>query len=257
MAEYNRDPTWVDVRFDYGGANILVTGGSHGIGAGIAAAFHAAGANVTVTGTRPRAADYDDDLSAYRYLPLRLNDDVSIDAVASACPDLDILVNNAGGTNSRPGDDPYDPAHFVDTVRINLTGVYRLTKGCLPALLNSRWKGGASVTMVNSESAFLANELVPGYGAAKGGLWQLTKSLAVAWGKHNIRVNSVAPGLAESHATEKMPDAARAPFIARTPLGRIAWPRDVAGAVLFLSSSAASFITGQLLPIEGGHSVVQ
>jgi 3-oxoacyl-[acyl-carrier protein] reductase len=257
MAAFNREPTWTDVRFDYGGARVLVTGGSAGLGAGIAASYRAAGAEVTVTGTRPKASDYESDLSAYRYLQLRLNDDASVQAVADACPDLDILVNNAGSANYVPGYNPYDADHFEDTVKINLTGVYRLTKACLPALQKSRWKGGASIVIVNSESAFLANELVPGYGAAKGGLWQLTKSLAVAWAKHNIRVNSVAPGLAESNMTAGMSDAARAPYVNRTPLGRIAWPRDVAGATLFLSSSAASFITGQLLPVDGGHSVMQ
>jgi NAD(P)-dependent dehydrogenase (short-subunit alcohol dehydrogenase family) len=139
---------------------------------------------------------------------------------------------------------------------MNLVGVYRLTRACFDKLKASRIPAGGSVVIVSSETAFLANELVPGYGAAKGGLLQMTRTLGAAWGRQGVRVNTVGPGLTESGMTTGMTDADTQPYRDRTPLGRIGRPTDVAGAVLFLSSSAACFITGQMLPIEGGHSIV-
>lgn len=245
-----------DLRFDYRGAQVLVTGGTNGIGAGIAAAYLAAGATVTITGTRARAGDYDKDLSGFRYLPLELTDDAQIDAVAAALPQLDILVNNAGANFAARNE--YEPAMFERSVRVNLLAAYRMAHACRGKLARSAWPGGASIVGLASMTSYFAVDVVPGYGAAKAGIVQLTKTLASAWARDNIRVNSVAAGFIRSNMMawmEGQPEAV-APVLARTPMKRLGEPRDIAGVVLFLTSSAARFVTGQTLPVDGGYSVV-
>jgi NAD(P)-dependent dehydrogenase (short-subunit alcohol dehydrogenase family) len=243
------------IRFDYTDTHVLVTGGTAGIGAGIAAAYRDAGAHVTITGTRPRAADYGADAEGYDYLPMRLTDNADIAAVAAALPRLDILVNNAGGNFMT--DNEFDPDVFDRAVRVNLTGAYRLAHACLPHLSQSALPGGASVIGLASITSYFGNTYVPGYGAAKGGLVQLTKSLAMAWAAQHVRVNAVAAGLIVSRMTGNFiatPSMAQ-PALDRTPLKRFGQPADIAGAVLFLTSSAASFVTGQTLPVDGGYSI--
>ncbi|HTD30579.1 MAG TPA: SDR family NAD(P)-dependent oxidoreductase, partial [Steroidobacteraceae bacterium] len=109
---------WQNVRYDYRGAAVLVTGGTSGIGAGIAAAYREAGAEVTITGTRAGAKDYEGDLSAYRYLQLSLTDKAQIASVAASLPRLDILVNNAGANFMLQNE--YDPEVFEKGLQVNL-----------------------------------------------------------------------------------------------------------------------------------------
>ena len=113
--------------------------------------------------------------------------------------------------------------------------------------------------MINlgSMASYFGIEIVPGYGAAKAGVVQMTKTLAVAWAKHGIRVNAVAPGVVETAMTAPMMgfDELTAPLLARTPMGRFATPDDIAPVVLFLASPAARYITGQTLPVDGGFSM--
>lgn len=242
--------------FDFDGGGVLVTGGTSGIGAGIARAFADAGADVTITGTRPAAADYDEDLSRYRYLPLSLTEDDEIAAVAASLDRLDVLVNNAGA-NLPGGRDESEPDVYEESVRINLLGAYRLTYACRPLLAASGWQGGASVVSLASMAALFGVTIVPGYGAAKAGLVQMTKVLAVAWAGDGIRVNAVAPGLIRSRMTAPMqgvPELVE-PHLSRTPLRRWGTPEDIAGPVLFLASPAACFITGQTLAVDGGYSI--
>ncbi|WP_116364482.1 SDR family NAD(P)-dependent oxidoreductase [Parahaliea mediterranea] len=246
---------WPDCRYDYRGARVLVTGGSNGIGAGIAAAYLAAGAEVTITGTRPSASDYEQDLSGYHYLPLQLTDNSSIDAVAAALPALDILVNNAGGNFMQ--EDEYAPEVFEKSIQVNLLSAYRLARACHGKLAASTLPGGAAVIGLASMTSYFGVEVVPGYGAAKAGLVQLTKTLSMHWARDSIRVNAVAAGLIHSNMTAGFlaHEQATAPSLARTPLGRFGQPLDIAGPVLFLSSSAAAYITGQTLPVDGGFSI--
>jgi NAD(P)-dependent dehydrogenase (short-subunit alcohol dehydrogenase family) len=243
------------LRFDFSGARVLVTGGSNGIGLGIAHAFADAGAEVAITGTKASAAEYAHDLSPFAYHALDVRDAEAIARVAAAQPRLDVLVNNAGANFAfQPSE--WDPTVFEDSVRINLFSAFRMATACRPLLAKSALAGGASVLNLASMSAFRAVTFVPGYGAAKAGIVQMTKNLAVAWAKEGIRVNAVAPGLIESNMTKVMKGvpALEDPELAKIPMQRWGTPGDLVGAFLFLASEAASFITGATLCVDGGYS---
>ena len=247
---------WQNIHYDYRGARVLVTGGTSGIGAGIAAAYREAGAEVTITGTRGSPAEYGSDLGGYRYLQLSLTDKAQISGVAAQLPALDILVNNAGANFMLQNE--YDPEVFEKGLQVNLASAYRMSQACKPLLAASKLPGGASVIGIASLTSFFGLEVVPAYGAAKAGLVQLVKTLSITWAKDNIRVNAVAAGVTESRMTAQMLKipAMMAPVLARTPLKRVGQPQDVAGAVLFLTSAAAGYITGQTLLVDGGYSIV-
>lgn len=247
---------WIDCPYDYQGAQVLVTGGSNGIGAGIAAAYKSAGADVIITGTRASSSDYDHDLSGYQYLQLQLTDNDQIDAVAAALPKLDILINNAGGNFA--AQDEYQPDVFEKSIQVNLLSAYRMSLACHQKLAASQLPSGGSIINLASMTSFFGVEVVPGYGAAKAGLAQLTKTLSIKWAKDNIRVNAVAAGLIESNMTAGFlaHEAASASTLERIPMSRFGAPKDIAGPVLFLTSSAAGYVTGQTLPVDGGFTVM-
>jgi 3-oxoacyl-[acyl-carrier protein] reductase len=244
------------VRFDFSGCRVLVTGGTSGIGSGIAGAFAEAGAHVTVTGTRASVADYHVDLSPFDYRQLEVTDGAAIVELGESLTGLDVLVNNAGA-NLPGGQNEYIPEVFEKSVAINLFGAYRMAAACKDTLAASKLEGGASVINLASMSSFFAVPIVPGYGAAKAGVVQMTKNLAVAWVNDGIRVNAVAPGLIESNMTSAMKgvEVLEKPMMDRTPMGRWGTPADIASPVLFLSSPAAAYVTGQTLNVDGGFSV--
>lgn len=245
------------VSFDFAGARVLVTGGTSGIGAAIAAGYRQAGADVTITGTRKAPADYDEDLSGYRYLTLDVEDREQVASVAAAQDELDILVNNAGIALPSTGLDEYEPDIFERAINTHLISAYRMAHGCRDALTRSGFPGGASIIGIGSMSSYFGIGIVPGYGSAKTGLIGMTRALAVEWAPRGIRVNAVAAGLTESRMntnTFANPQWTE-PALARTPAGRLGKPEDIAVPVLFLTSPASSWITGQMLPIDGGYTV--
>ena len=244
------------IRFDYHGCRVLVTGGSNGIGLAIARAYRDAGAEVTITGTQASAADYEAELSAFDYRQLDQRDRAETSRLAASMDELDILVNNAG-VSFPGGQDEYEPEVFEESLRINLSAGFQLAVGCREALSRSKLPGGASVIGIASMTSYFGLAMIPGYGASKAAVVQLAKTLAIQWAGQNIRVNNVAAGLTRSKMTApmlEMPEMMQAQM-ARTPLGRIAEPEDIAGSVLFLSSQAASYITGQTIIVDGGFSV--
>jgi 3-oxoacyl-[acyl-carrier protein] reductase len=248
---------WSNVAFDYTGAVVLVTGGTSGLGAAIAAAYRTAGAEVTITGTRPGPGHYEADLDGYRYLQLDVEEDDGIDAVASALPRLDILVNNAGTMFAGTELDEADPEIFARSVQIHLLSAQRLATRCRDMLAASKLPGGASVLGINSMTAFFGYEMVPGYGAGKSGLLGLTRALAVSWAKHGIRVNAVAAGTVWTRMTEPVLSdrASSEAILARVPAGRHGQVEDITGVALFVTSEAAGWMTGQTIAVDGGFSI--
>jgi 3-oxoacyl-[acyl-carrier protein] reductase len=241
---------------DFSAAAVLVTGGTSGIGHAIATGFAAAGADVVVTGTRADAAEYDTDLTGYEYRQLELTDTGSIDALVASLDRLDVLVNNAGA-NLPGGRDEWDPDGFAASVALNLTGPMRLAENSRKLLFDSDLVGGASLINVASMTAFRTTQIVPGYSSAKAGVVALTRNLARKWARKGVRVNAIAPGLIATPMTAPMqsfPDLIDAE-LAHIPMGRVGTADEVVGATVFLASSAAAYITGHTLVVDGGYLV--
>jgi 3-oxoacyl-[acyl-carrier protein] reductase len=246
------------LNFDFSGRRVLVTGGTSGIGLGVARAFLEAGAEVIITGRREGASDYDPDLSGFDYQQVEMTDNESLDALASGIDRLDVLVNNAGST--LVAKDEWNPDTFAEALQLLLVSSFRLSVALKPLLVESGIEGGGSIVNCASMSAFRAVPLVPGYGAAKAGIVQATLNMGVTWAQENIRVNAVAPGLIETGMTSVMKlegmEALEASELARVPMGRWGVPEDIAPSVLFLASPGARFIIGQTLCVDGGFSVM-
>lgn len=229
---------------------VLITGATSGIGAGIARAFAAVGDSVVATGATEA------EVAAARGQPgidvrrLDVRDDAAVRALVEGLGELDVVVNCAGVIRRNA---EHDPAVFADTLDINLTGTMRV---CAAARAGLKARAGCIVNTASMLS-FFGGGLVPGYSASKGGVAQLTKSLAIAYAADKIRVNAIAPGWIATPLTQALQnDPARSgPIVARTPLGRWGTPEDVAGPVLFLASDAARFVTGVVLPIDGGYLI--
>jgi NAD(P)-dependent dehydrogenase (short-subunit alcohol dehydrogenase family) len=220
------------IMFNFDGKRVLVTGGTSGIGCAIADAFRIAGADVIAAG-----------------LPeLDVTDPQSIDRLLAPLDELHVLVNAAGIIRR---DAEFGLHVFEQVLSVNLTGTMRMCMAARPALLKAR----GTIVNVGSLLSFLGGANVPAYTASKGGIAQLTKSLAVAWAADGIRVNAVAPGWIATPLTQALQeDSARSKQILdRTPLGRWGRPEDVAGPVLFLCSEAAAFMTGVVMPVDGGY----
>jgi NAD(P)-dependent dehydrogenase (short-subunit alcohol dehydrogenase family) len=243
--------------FDFTGTRALVTGATSGIGHAVAVLLRDAGADVIVTGTRPGATDYETEFSGMTYRQLVLTDNASIDSLAQSISALDVLVNNAGA-NFPGGLDESTPDGFAASVALNLTGPYRLTVALRRALKASTAAGGASVVNLASMSALRAVTMVPGYGAAKSGVINVTRNLAVKWAKHGIRVNAVAPGTIETAMTAPMhavPEIV-ASEIAHIPAGRMGTVGEVAPAIAFLCTAQSSYINGAVLVVDGASDCV-
>ena len=169
---------------------------------------------------------------------------------------LDALVNCAGMI-ARGGAE-FDIETFARVIDVNLTGTMRMCVGARPKLVASGSTQAAPSSTLASMLSFFGGPMVPAYTASKGGVAQLTKALAVAWAKEGIRVNAVAPGWIATELTRGLAEdeARSAAILARTPMGRWGEPVDIGGAVVFLCSEAARFVTGTILPIDGGYAAM-
>jgi 3-oxoacyl-[acyl-carrier protein] reductase len=242
------------VSFDFTGTHALITGGTSGIGHATAVLFRDAGAEVTITGTKPAATDYDADLSGMAYHQLQMADHDSVDALTQNFTRLDVLVNNAGA-NFPGGLDESKPDGFEASVALNLTGPYRLTVGLYRAL---RAAGGASVVNLASMSALRAVPLVPGYGAAKAGVIDVTRNLAVKWAAKGIRVNAVAPGTIDTPMTAPMHIAEELveSELAHIPLRRFGSVGEIAPTVAFLCTEQSRYTSGAVFVVDGASDCV-
>jgi 3-oxoacyl-[acyl-carrier protein] reductase len=245
------------ISFDFTGTTVLITGGTSGIGHAAAVLFRDAGAEVTVTGTKPDAGEYDTDLSGMAYHQLQITDPDAVDALARSFTLLDVLFNNAGA-NFPGGLDESKPDGFDASVALNLTGPYRLTAGLYKALKASTVPAGASVVNLASMSALRAVPLVPGYGAAKAAVICVTRNLAVKWAGDGIRVNAVAPGLIDTpmtapmHAVPELVDAE----LAHIPLRRFGSVGEVAPTVAFLCTEQSGYTSGAVFVVDGASDCV-
>lgn len=175
-----------------------------------------------------------------------------VEALIADLPRLDAVVNCAG-IIQRDGRE-FEAEGFSRTIEVNLIGTMRV---CLAARAKLAQTRGAIVNTASMLS-FFGSPAAPGYAASKGGVAQLTKSLAIAWAKDGVRVNAIAPGWIETELTEALVASAAksAAILARTPMARWGQPDDLGGAVVFLVSDAAAFVTGAILPVDGGYAAV-
>jgi 3-oxoacyl-[acyl-carrier protein] reductase len=239
---------------DLMGRIALVTGGSRGIGRAIADALHAAGAGVTILDRDAERApitarEIGDDVCAM-IADVTNPDEVaaSLAAVEETCGPIDILVNNAGitkdGLLARMSDEDWDTV-----IQTNLSSVFYTCRAAARPMLKRR---GGSIVNISSIVGVHGNPGQTNYAASKAGIIGFTKSLARELGSRNVRANVVAPGYVRTQLTDVLPEAATDAMLGATPLGRLGDPEDVAGAVRFLCSDEASFVTGAVLLVDGG-----
>ncbi len=245
------------MNLDFSGKSVLVTGGGRGIGRSIVEAFAAAGAKVAFTDiSEELVKEMAADLASEGVTALAIQGDASkmesavetVNQVVAEWGSIDVLVNNVGITRDtmmiRMTEEDWDAV-----IDINLKSVFNFCKAVFRTMMKQR--AGAIINM-SSVVGVMGNAGQTNYSASKAGILGLTKSLAKELGGRGVTVNAVAPGFVETDMTAKLSDAAREAMLGLVPLGRPAYPADVASAVLFLASDAASYITGQTLHVDGG-----
>ena len=244
--------------FKLSGKNALVTGSHKGLGAAIAIALAEAGANVAVHG---RSADPENTAESVRTSGVKAillrgdvaNPKVCDETVERTVRDLgsiDILVNNAGIIRRAPAAD-YSMKDWNDVIEVNLNSIFRLCQNAGRHMLK---QGSGKIVNVASVLSFQGGVFVPAYAAAKGGVAQLTKALANEWASHGINVNAIAPGymLTDNTTALRADDTRSRQIVERIPAGRWGNPDDLAGATVFLASSASDYVHGHVLVIDGG-----
>jgi 2-deoxy-D-gluconate 3-dehydrogenase len=245
-------------RFSLKGKTALVTGSSRGLGAGIALALAEAGANVAVHGSRTVPQSTLDSVRKAGTESIALVGDVSdVEACASLVEQvvqrfgrIDILVNNAGIIRRAPAVD-HSEEDWQAVIDTNLTSVFRLTKAAGKHMLA---QGSGKVINITSLLTFQGGVFVPSYAAAKGAVGQLTKAFANEWASKGVNVNAIAPGYMATDNTEALranPERSRQ-IMERIPAGRWGEPEDLAGAAIFLASSASNYMHGHVLVVDGG-----
>jgi 3-oxoacyl-[acyl-carrier protein] reductase len=237
---------------DFSGKQVLVVGGSSGIGNGIAQAFRHHGARVQVCGTRATAADYSPGegslLEGLDYTQLDVSDPGKIESFKPAFDRLDVLVLAQGAVIYRRGE--FEMAGFRKVLEVNLMSLMACATRFHALLGGSK----GSLIIVSSTAAYHSTKGNPAYNASKTGAVGLTRTLGQAWAEDGIRVNGIAPGLVDTKMT-KVTTANPTRLegaIERIPLKRLGTPADMAGAALFLASPLSSYIVGQTLVVDGG-----
>lgn len=248
----------MNARFDFAGQTVLVTGGAQGIGRSIVEGFAASGARVLIADLQLQpaqalAAELQDQGREVQALGIDLADEAAIAAMLGGLERLDILVHNAGYFPLTPFSE-ITPAILQRTLAVNLSALFWLTQGALP-LFERQGKGCVLVT----SSVTGPRVAYPGlshYAASKAGVNGFIRSAALELARRGVRVNGVEPGMIRTPAMGNLGDGTHSADIARgVPLGRLGEPEDIAGAMLFLASDAASYITGQTIVVDGGATL--
>jgi 2-deoxy-D-gluconate 3-dehydrogenase len=249
--------------FDLTGKVAIVTGGNGGIGRGIAIGLAQAGSDLVIAArNEEKTARVIEEIKTFNRRCLGIQCDVNncddikttVETTLQEFGGLNILVNNAGvsggGLPQSIPEEVWD--RVVDT---NLKASFQFCQVAYPALVKA---GGGKIINIGSEYSIFGSAMVVHYAASKGGVIQLTKSLAVAWAKDNIQVNAIVPGWIRTDMTAPVieNEAFYRSIIQRTPAGRFGEPYELAGAAIFLSSAASDFITGQSIIVDGGYSVM-
>ena len=250
--------------FDLHGQVAIVTGGNGGLGRGMALGLAAAGANIVIAArdqakTASAAAEL---RQTHGVQVLELRVDVCQEADVAAMVEstmktfgrLDILINNAG-TNVRKRAAELTAADWQMVIDTNLRSAFLCSQAVYPVMVRG---GGGKIINNGSMFSLFGGSHVLAYAASKGGVVQLTKSLAVAWAPDNIQVNAILPGWLHTDLTEGAIQQLPGLYdrvLSRTPQGRWGQPEDLAGTAVFLASRASDFVTGVALPVDGGYSI--
>jgi NAD(P)-dependent dehydrogenase (short-subunit alcohol dehydrogenase family) len=259
MAADRLDPL---AAFRLDGKVAVVTGASAGLGTRFARVLDAAGADVVVTARRAeRLASLAEELTDALPVQCDVADIGDIDRLFDATLErfgrVDVVVNNAGIRNVIPAVDEGEEA-FESVLRVNLTAPFALARRAARSMIE-RGEGG-SIINISSIFGVVGSGQLPlsSYAAAKGGLNNLTRELAAAWGRHGIRVNAICPGFYASEMTEDaFEDERMLTWIRkRTPMGRVGEPSELDGALLYLASGASTYTTGQCLGVDGGWTII-
>ena len=245
--------------FQLNGKNALVTGSHKGLGASIAIALAQAGANVGCHGRDPRPGRACDEIRALGKKTFYFAGDVAdanvcsglIEKTVSEFGSIDILVNNAGIIRRAPAVE-HSVEYWNEVIAVDLTAVFRLSQLAGQHMILQA-KGG-KILNIASVLSFQGGVNVPGYAAAKGGVAQLTKALSNEWASQKINVNAIAPGyMATDNTAALRNDTVRSrQILERIPAGRWGEPQDLAGAAVFLCSSASDYVHGHILVADGG-----
>ena len=253
----------LDNLFNLSGKVALITGGNKGIGKGIAKGLGLYGAKIVIAARdKPVSKQTCEELSTLNIETMSLEIDMTdqsqinplVSEVIHKHGQIDILVNNAGtALRSSPEDITNKDWQYI--MDLNLNSVYWLSKEVYPHMKS---QGSGKIINIGSMYSIFGSGVVPSYSTTKGGIVQLTKSLAVGWAKDNINVNAILPGWITTNLTSGMPknDPERYRKVSeRIALGKWGIPEDLAGAAIFLASSASNYITGSSIVVDGGYSV--
>ena len=250
--------------FDLKGKVAVVTGGNGGIGLGMARGLARAGARVVVAArNKEKSTAAVRELQALGAGALAVSVDVtqekSVDAMVSEtvekCGGLDILVNNAGINIRKPAQD-LSLEEWRQVLDTNLTSAFLCSRSAYPHMKRA---GAGKIINIGSMLSIFGAAFAPAYGASKGGIVQLTKSLATGWARDNIQVNAVLPGWVDTDLTRqarKEIQGLNERVLAGTPAGRWGGIDDFGGIAVFLASSASDFLTGTAIPLDGGYSTL-